>query len=80
MWQTLAKASDPQVLTKQGFGRTLSRKGKASTYSPVNSCNQDYKTGIYSLTLYHSRYMKSTLYLKLYYKYIYIDFFNLEAR
>lgn len=26
-------------------------------------------------TLYHSRYIKSTLYLKLYYKYIYILFF-----
>lgn len=45
------------------------------------ACNQDYKTGIYSVTLYHSRYIKSTLYLKLYYKYIYIYwFFNLETR
>lgn len=69
------KASDPQVPSKQGFGQALSRKGKASTYLPVNSCNQDYKTGIYSLTLYHSRYMKSTLYLKLYYKYKYILIF-----
>lgn len=82
MWYTLlAMASHPQAPTTKALACwTLSGKGKESTYLPVNSCNQHYKTGICSLTLYHSRYIKSTLYLKLYYKYIYIDFFNVETR
>lgn len=71
-------ASDPQTPTIKAF--SCMERGKI--YVPVNACNQGYKTGIYSLTLYHSRYIKSTLYLKLYYKYIYIyiDFFNIETR
>lgn len=64
----LAMASDPQTPTIKAF--SCMERGKI--YLPVNACNRGYKTGIYSLTLYHSQYIKSTLYLKLYYKYILI--------